>query len=215
MVGWNHQILGEFLAPGISQFKTANLPDLTKKHPEATHWISNHLLNSVFRGRFSPADKPTVLNVLFRARTAFDAYHRARQLTLQFIEISDPSNPKSRVYFDAVAAWETTLLNVQNAQSVFRHLGGDLFQSGDGSDDERLWLIVNRVKHCGEDIKTGLHTSDYTIPMWMTDEGLVSRDPTARLTWEEVTAHVDSLADVADQLQDPAALAENHGRKAI
>jgi hypothetical protein len=209
-VQWNQQLLEEFFAPGISEFTEANLPDLRDKHPEADHWIANHFLGSVFRGRWSPDAKASVINVLFRARNAFNSYHRGRELTLGYLGLSQPQNPSSGAYFDAIASWETTLLQVQHAQDVMRCFGGEAFQQGDGSDDERLWLLANKIKHCGGDIKRGAHTSDFTIPMWMTNDGLVSREARVRLSWEEVAEHVDALASAADELQDPAGMIEKY-----
>ncbi|MEO7654676.1 MAG: hypothetical protein ABIS23_03210 [Sphingomicrobium sp.] len=205
---WSKEILEKLLAPEITDFSEAVIPDLSDRHPEAKHWIANHLLNSTFRGNFPPDMKPLVLNILYRAQTAFRYYHEARSLTLEFLGRQQPFNPSSALYFSAVAAWEVTVINTQLAQDVVAKLNGNFFEQGDGSDDDRLWAVANRIKHCGSDIAAGKHTEDFTVPMWLANRGLVTR--VAELSFEEMATYVDGLASVADTLRDPATAAEKY-----
>lgn len=212
MIQWSRELLEDLIAPEITSFTEADIPDLSDAHAEAKHWIGNHFLNSVFRGRFPPGSKAIVLNLLYRAQTAFRLYNEARKHTLHFLAQREAYNPSSALYFTAVATWETTVLNVQMAQDIFSKLTRTpVFERHTGSDDERLWAIANRIKHCASDISDGKHSTDLTVPMWLANRGLVTR--VAELTYAEMGEHVDSLARIAKTLQDPVAAAEKHGTK--
>ena len=121
MAQWNSKILEKFFAPGITGFTEAEIPDLKEKHKEAEHWLPNHMLNSVFGGRYSDEVLPFALNMMFRAQVAFKSYHTARDATLEYLKDNKPDNPKIRIYFKAISEWETCLLNLQ----IFMDLGNN------------------------------------------------------------------------------------------
>jgi hypothetical protein len=45
MVQWNPEILDKLIAPGVSRFTDARVPDVGREFPEAEHWLANHFLN--------------------------------------------------------------------------------------------------------------------------------------------------------------------------
>jgi hypothetical protein len=48
-------VLDDFIAPGVSTFHSAEIPDMSARDPESSHWVADHFLNSVFRGRLKPS----------------------------------------------------------------------------------------------------------------------------------------------------------------
>lgn len=211
MAQFADELLVELLAPGFLEFTQASIEDLRERHPEARHWIANHFLNSVLRGRFRREMKPMVLNILYRAQAAFHAYHEAREQTLEFI--AGAGSPGIALYFGGLAQWEAAVLHTQIAQEIIVKMTGQpMFSKNDGGDDDRLWKLAGRIKHSGRDMASGEHDERYAVPIWLTNEGLQSR--TAGLTWTEITTHVDGLACLADTLQDPLMASEKHRRQA-
>src|SRR5436190_793638 len=49
---WNPQLLDKHIAPGISNFSQANIPDLSGKFPQADHLVANFFLNSILRASY-------------------------------------------------------------------------------------------------------------------------------------------------------------------
>lgn len=68
---WNPKVLSKFLAPGIAEFTSADIPILEDRYPQASHWIGNHFLNSVLRGHFKDRWRQVVLAFIRRAQNAF------------------------------------------------------------------------------------------------------------------------------------------------
>ena len=78
---WNPDILDKYIAPQISVFTQAEIPDLSDRFPEAPFWLGNHLLNSILRAPYKGSFRQLAMGFLFRAAFAFRAYHEARSLT--------------------------------------------------------------------------------------------------------------------------------------
>lgn len=102
MVSYNTSLLNRHLAPNISDFTVCDAPDIYAHHPEASHWLANHFLNSVFRGTFNNKYRQYAINQIFRAQVAFADYHEARGLTAAFLINGKPDNPAIRLYFRAI-----------------------------------------------------------------------------------------------------------------
>jgi len=51
---WSYKttLLDTAVAPGIRGFSAAKIPDLTELFPQAEHWLANHFLNTILRGKF-------------------------------------------------------------------------------------------------------------------------------------------------------------------
>lgn len=205
----NRQFLADFLAPGFDDFTDAAMEDLSSRYPTASHWIASYLLSSVFHGEYPVSVKPLVFNIIFRAQAAFKSYHKARSLTRAYLDFEKRDLQSTDPYFEAVSEWETTILNLKNAQDLFsKNIDQKLYEKCDGSDDQRLAEIANRIKHCAADIENGGHDATLTIPMWLSNGGLVTR--TARLSWDELASNVDGLAKIAQTLHQPASAMEKY-----
>lgn len=203
---FNTALVDLLIAPGLSSFTSFEAPDLTSQHPEATHWLANHFLNTVLGPRYKDKYRQWALNQLFRAEVAFRDYHEARFATLEVLAKSRPGQPAIRTYFKAVARWESCLLNVQIfidlVNRMKKELGETLvFVEGDGSRDQRAYAIANTIKHWGADVAAERHEEHQTIPVWLVNEGITTRSH--QLSFAELAAIVAEIALLADALQDP------------
>lgn len=207
MVTFNTELVDLLIAPGISSFASCDAPDLTQQHPEATHWLANHFLNTIVGPRYKDKYRQWALNQLFRAEVAFRDYHEARSFTMEVLEKSSPGQPAIRTYFKAVARWESCLLNAQIfidlANRMKKELGDvPVFIEGDGSRDQRAYAIANTIKHWGGDVAAERHEEHQTIPVWLANEGLTTRSH--QLSFVDLATLVTEIATVADALQDPS-----------
>jgi hypothetical protein len=207
-IQFNTDFLGKFLAPGISEFTEINAVDLASSYPQAQHWLANHFLNAMFRSHFKNKYRQYAINQMYRAQVALADYHEARHLTLEFLEAGSPDNPATRIYFRALARWESCLLNLQIFIDFMNKMKADfmddpVFKKGDGTSAERAYVIANAVKHWGEYVSRGQHEETDTAPMWLTNDGFKTRK--AELSYSELTTLLSEVAAVADSMQDPAA----------
>lgn len=198
-IQFSSELLGKYFAPGIDEFRSASIPDLSYRLEDATHWISNHFLNSVAGRCYRTQWRQRVVTFLFRAQIILRAYNEGRVKTLAFLASSTPGRPATRTYFEALASWETVILNIQMAIELLEKARDGKVRKGE--DGARLWEMCNRVKHIGEDITKGLHPGEATVPMWMANEGLTTR--ACKLTYHELAENVAAIADVATELQNP------------
>lgn len=203
-------LVDRLIAPGLSTFASFDAPSLIEQHPEATHWLANHFLNTILGVGYKDKYRQWALNQLFRAEVAFRDYHEARTLTADFLTKNNPGQPAIRAYFKAIARWESCLLNVQIfidiANKMKKELGDTpVFVAGDGSRDQRAYAIANTIKHWGGDVAAGRHAEHQTIPLWLTNEGFATRFD--RLSVQELAGLVREVAAVADALQHPETFA--------
>lgn len=210
-ISLNTDFLNRFIAPGISEFTACDAPDITAAHPEASHWLANHFLNSILRAAFKDKYRQYALNQIFRAQTAFHDYHEARSLTADFLANSRPGLPARRTYFRAVARWESCFLNLQIFMDLMNKMKQDfkdepVFKKGDESPEQRAYAMTNTIKHWGSAVAASRHAVDDTIPLWLTNAGLQTR--LYRLTYTELARLVSEVAAVANELQDPKSFAD-------
>lgn len=191
--------LDTLMAPGISSFNKAEVPDLSGEHPQADHWLSNLFLNSLFGARYSDAWKQASVTFLFRTQNALRAYQAARIRTLECAKAFAPGRPATRLYFEAVSHWETVLLNIQIVLNLFFEV---IDQKAVETDDaKRIREATNRIKHFAEDIRKGKNAGDLTLPMWLAADGLRTR--TAAVTFEELAENLREMGTAANILQNP------------
>jgi hypothetical protein len=203
---WNPEILNKFLAPGIVDFTTANIPNLQEEYPQASHWITNHFLNSVLRASFKDRWRQVVLAYVRRAHNAFRYYHDARHLTLNYLDGNQPDNPRVGRYFNAVSEWENFILQIAMAIDLFRWLNQDVgaFQKNDGSKEQRLYEMANLIKHTASAVRSGQCSVSDTIPLWLANDGL--RSFSLLVTYSEVSDILRDISNLADDYQDPYSL---------
>lgn len=199
-IQFSSSILDTHIAPGVSTFTAANIPDMNSWSKESSHWIGNYFLNSAFNAAFSPPMNAYAYNFLRRAQYAFSEHHLARDSTLAFIAGGGQS-PKG--YADALFHWECFLGQAWHAFSILvTAWEGKAFEKNDGSVEQRLNAIYNQMKHVESRIDNAQMIPGATVPVWLSNEGLLSVD--AKLTYEETAELLKELAKYADALSNPA-----------
>ena len=206
---WNPDIINTRIAPNISNFNSANIPELTNKFSQAKHWLTNHFLNSVLRDGFKPPNKQVVISYLRRAQNSFLEYHIARSATYEYLEKNDPLNPNLMKYYEAITHWEYFILQYAMAIDLFNwlNLGEKAFAKNDGSKDQRLYDMANAIKHLPSDITSGQCKEEHSIPLWIENNGLKSFQ--YAITFVEVSEALRELSTIADELHDPKTFKEN------
>lgn len=200
---WNPAILNKFIAPGITEFTSANIPDLTDKFPQAPYWVVNHFLNNALRASFKDCWRQVVLAYMRRSHNAFLAYHDARSRTLKYLDGNEPLNPRVGQYFDSVSSWENFALQTSMGIDLFcwMNQGHGAFSKNDGSKEQRLYEIANLVKHTASAVRSGQCMESDTVPLWLDNQGLCSF--ICSVTYAEAGEILNDVAKLAEDYQDP------------
>lgn len=208
MAQWNKDILNKFIAPNVTEFRSAEIPDLENEFPQASYWLQNHCLNNALRASFKEKWRQVVLGYIRRTHNAFIEYHCARALTLQYLNGNDPLNPKVQKYYDSVTRWENFTLQMSMAMDLFKWLnqGDGAFTKNDGSKEQRLYTIANIVKHTASAINSGQCTDLDTLPLWLSNEGILSFE--VSVTFSEAAEVLSDMSKLANDYQDPRSLKE-------
>jgi hypothetical protein len=195
-------VLDTYIAPGASNFKAAQIPDMANHDSQSAHWVANHFLNSVLRGGFIYPFSAYVHNYMRRAEGAFVAHAEARRHSIKFIELSGQA---PGVYSRALSSWEMFLTHSWQAEALFAKLIGkatnEIFVPDEGSIEERLYDLYNAMKHAEGRIASGQIPEGALVPVWLTNEGL--RSEKSLLTFKETGEILEELAYRAGVLVDP------------
>jgi hypothetical protein len=210
MARFSSHVRDRFIAPGVSAFNTAEVPDMSTYDPESKHWVANHFLNSVLRGKLNPPANAYAYSYVRRAEAAFSEHDQARQATLDFI-ISGAQSPS--LYAAAVLHWEFFLSQSWQGYALLARLlallgAGErfkIFVRGDGSVEERLNLLHNSMKHAESRIAAGQILEGAPVPVWLTNEGIQSTD--TLLKYPETGDILRDIARWANILVDPIEMA--------
>jgi len=209
-VPFSGYFLDKFVAPGISDFTSVEIPDMAEYDPESKFWLANFVLNSGLRGNFNPPGNAYAYNYLRRTVAAFSEHEEARQATLGFLSSGRQSLSR---YAAATLHWEFFLSQSWHAylllRSLFKFLTKQdvprVFVPGEGSVEERLNHLYNQMKHVESRIENGQIIEGATIPVWLTNGGLRSTD--ALLTYAETGDILRYLAKWANIIVDPSEIA--------
>ena len=216
MIQLNTDLLDKFVAPGISKFTYASIPNLRPEFHQANYWLVNHFLNNFYTSSFKDKARQVVIGYLRRVHHAFIAYHDARESTLQYLDGNQPDNPRIQQYYDSIALWETFVLQAGMAFDLYKWLnnGTGAFSKKDGSIAFRLYTIANQIKHITSCVDSGQATPNDTVPLWLSNSGLHSFN--IDVLFDEAAAELRALAELADNLQDAKSFVEgraNHNKQ--
>lgn len=193
-------ILDSHIAPGVSIFTEADIPDMSNYAKESKYWIANFFLNSAFNAKFAYPMNAYAYNFLRRAQLAFSEHQLARQSTLAFLG-SGGQSPTS--YIEALFHWECFLGQAWHALALLvAAWEGKAFEKNDGSIEQRLNSLYNQMKHVESRIENGQILPEATVPVWLENIGLRSID--ASMTFAETAEVLKELAKYADALMNPA-----------
>jgi len=194
--------LDKYVAPEISSFTDASIPDMAGTSKEQGYWLTNFVLTSGLRVTMDDALRRTLYNFLRRAEAAFREYEAARHSTLKYLENRDALSG----YIMAIGHWEVFLSQTYQAWCLLARGQKVLFEPGDGSPMQRLHLLYNRAKHAESAITSQQLPPDGTLPVWLTNDGLNCVE--SSLTFEEMAGVLKDLAHWAEAVQDPLTMRE-------
>ena len=140
----------KFVAPEMSKFTAATIRDMSQVDSEQEHWLSNFILNAIFRANVLSPQRQQMYNFLRRSHSAYAEYALARKVTLAFIE-----DRRHIRYLDAIGHWEAFLAYSWQAHCFLGRGKKIWFEKGDGSVRERLNVLHNRAKHADEPSSAG------------------------------------------------------------
>lgn len=201
-------IVDKHIAPGVSAFTVADIPDMSGWAKESQHWIANFFLNSALTSSFKQPMDAYAFNFLRRAQFAYAEHHLARTFTLSFLAGSRQSATQ---YCESLHHWESFLGQAWHAYALLlKAFQGTAFKKGDGSIEERLNHFYNAMKHVESRIENKQMLLNATVPVWLTNEGLCSVD--ASLSYVETAEVLKQLAIWADTLMSPKTAKEEFAK---
>jgi len=210
---WSDFALDKFVAPELSKFTAASIPDVSQYKEGREWWVRNFFLSSMLRGTPDPPYRQYMLNFLRRAELSFQQYEFARERTLKYLE--SPRNRGTGNYMAAIGHWEVFLSQAWHAYLLLSYMAGlngqGIFKPGDNSEAERLNFLYNRSKHAEKSINGAFYPEDSTLCLWLCNNGLkVTSDhqTDGHLTFLEMFGVLEDLGKWADRVQDPATLRE-------
>lgn len=187
-----------FVAPELSKFTAADLPDMSETDAEQEHWLANFILNNLLGPqRYVTPLRQQMYNFLRRSHAAFRNYSAAREATLAYLAAPDSSLP----YITAINHWEWFLADAWQAYAFFAHRSRKVFDKGDGGPRERLYNLYCRSRHAEEAIERGDFVEDSPLCVWLANDGLRSTDD--ELAFGEVIDILRDLARLASAVQNP------------
>lgn len=199
MVQFSDELLDGLLAPGISRFNDATVPDLGEHWSEENHWLQNLFLNSAMGPRYKRTFQRAVVTFIIRTQTALREYRLAREATLRCVSSYSDGRPATRSYFTAVSHWETVVLNVQIALDTWSRAIEPTYAPDE--TDTRIRRCANRIKHYAEDIMKPGTPGDLIPPLWLAKFGIVTSG--GEISYQELAGKLGEMAGVCDLFQHP------------
>jgi len=198
-IKFSSHILDQHIAPGVSKFTSADIPDMSSWADQSPHWIANYFLNSALVSSFASPMNAYAYNFLRRAQYAFSEHHLARESTQEFLAGGAQSVKR---YADALFHWECYLGQSWHALSILiTAWKGKAFDKNDTSVEQRLNALYNQMKHVESRIDNGQILPDATVPVWLENDGLRSVD--TKLTYIETAEVLKEIGKYANALMDP------------
>ncbi|MDQ2875385.1 MAG: hypothetical protein M3Y33_11580 [Actinomycetota bacterium] len=195
------------VAPNMSRFTAATIPDMSAVSAGQDHWLGNFMLSTgTLRFVLDDAARRTWFSFLRRTMMAFREYAAARDSTVAYL--TDPNPNAVSGYFIAIGHWEIFLGQAYHAWLLLGRKpladGHKFYAKGDGSQIERLNRLYNRSKHTETAINAGQFPPDGTLPVWLENDGLYCTD--GALTFGEMAEVLRELAVWADAMQEPSTM---------
>jgi hypothetical protein len=199
MVRRSDEIRNSHIAPGVSSFTLADIPDMSEYDKQSRYWVGNFFLNSVYIASFDPPMNAYAFNFLRRAQYAFSEHHLARECTLTFLAGGGQSASR---YVEALFHWECFLSQAWHAFSLLiTAWEGKAFDKNDGSIEQRLNTLYNAMKHVESRIENHQMLPGATVPVWLENDGL--RSVEASMTYSETAEVLKELSAYATALMNP------------
>lgn len=194
---YSPRILDRYVAPGISSFNKAKIPDLRAHFPSHKYWMPLHLLGNVLKPAKTPY-RQYATSLVYRTQMCFEYYHAAKEYTLKYLNNLAPASPPLGTYYKAISLWENAFLNWSISVDIVWNLSKErVFDKKDGSSAQRAYDIANQIKHWGERIHDG-KAEEAAIPIWLTNTGFSS--VSLKLAYYEFADLVEDLARLPNEI---------------
>jgi hypothetical protein len=205
---FSNYALDTFVAPDLSKLTECNIIQMSTYSSQSDHWVSNFLLNSIFRVSVEPKPKQYCIFFLRRAEASFREYEHARFALYDYV---NGERERVSVYFEALFHIEDCIAQMWQAFSqsmiFINNVTGKkdrLYERGNGSAYEHLNNLYNISRHAGDNI-----TENSTLPVGLTNEGIVARD--ANISFEDFKNLLTEIGDWADKLSNPPVTLKKDG----
>lgn len=196
---FSKDLLDKHIAPGVSDFTHAEIPDMSEWTTQSRFWVANLFLNSVVTATFNPPMNAYAYNFIRRVQYAYSEHNLARVSTRAFLEVEGQS---PRLYADLLFHWENFLGQAWHGYNILSKISdGKVFDKNDGSIEQRLNALYNQMKHVESRIENKQIIEGATVPVWLENSGLVSVEE--RLSFQETAEVLKYLAKYADALMNP------------
>lgn len=206
---WSNYAQDTFIAPGLSQFTSADILDRSAAETEAKQWLGRHILRSMFQLSLPPGVRSHVFRFLRRSSGTVRFYEQGRLATLEFLRHHSAKQPAVSLYAAAADFWDAFLAQGWQAVTSWSHIiqqSGMMFRPGVGSLFQRLHGLYTDEKHAESRFQRSMDDPAASFSLWMTSAGLVTRDN--HLNWAEAAEVVDYLARCVQEME--TALSEIH-----
>ncbi len=110
---FTNEFKDKYVAPHISSFTAATIPDMSAVSEAQGHWLLSFVLNSGLVVTMDDATRRTLYNFLRRAERAFGDYEAARQAALAYLTNLNPDAVSE--YIIAIGHWESFLSQAYQA----------------------------------------------------------------------------------------------------
>lgn len=160
-----------FVAPKLSSLTSCGMPEIA--FPEVP--FATVILGQIFVNPLGQTEIRLLINILRWIDGAFASYTAARKELVAYTSgpISSLSN-----FYRAVLHIEQCIAAAQHSEklsdAVYKILGSTHRPGSDAG--KRLRLLYNTSKHIDERIEEGELLDNATLPIWLTNEGIESKD---------------------------------------
>jgi hypothetical protein len=190
-----------FIAPNLSKFVSAAIPDRSELAATADTWLPDFVLRSIFTAPLAGNLAKYGFMFMRRAAAAVRSYELARIATSQFLAAHTRQELALSLYAQAADLWDSFVAQADQALKLLSHVPDQrirLFEAGDRSLIERLHKLHDNAKHAEARVHPG-SSAQAAFTVWLTTIGLKSRSH--HLTWIEAAALVDFFARVIRRLK--------------
>ena len=183
--------LDNFVSQELSQLTECRVTGVTGEFPDYQSWLSTFVLNWMLRFSLPRKKAALAFAVVRRSEEAITDYEEARELLAKLVS----SRKSVSLYFRCLGRFEPTVaMACQALTFAMKALGMKVYEKGDGSLYERLFMIYNKSRHSDPEMLPGgqLHA------VWIKNEGLFVDG--AYLTFAELGELVHEVGRIADTL---------------
>lgn len=177
--------LDTFVSQEISKLTSCSARSFGEEFPDREGWLTQFVLKRIFHNHVSAQRAPLAFALVRRAEAALDEWEHA--CAVAGTDLRSPSN-----YFRALRHFEACIAALwQGLDFARKALAAKIFQTGDGSTNERLNFIYNKSRHFDP---SALPAGDLHA-VWLSNDAVHTQEHA--LTFAELRDSVASLARIA------------------